>query len=64
MYFIRVSLHIGARHNAEMNLYGTVYRRANRLRYNETPTEYKATDYFIRFGSEVFLLFALSFVAL
>ena len=31
MYFIRVSLHIGVRHNDEMGLYGTVYRCANRL---------------------------------
>ena len=31
----RVCCHCGARHNAEMDLYGTVYRCANRLRTNE-----------------------------
>ena len=31
----RVCCHSGARHNAEMDLYGTVCRCANRLRANE-----------------------------
>ena len=31
----RVCCHCGARHNAEMDLYGTDYMCANRLRVNE-----------------------------
>ena len=35
MYFIRVSLHIGVRHNDEMGLYVTDYMCANSLRTND-----------------------------